>query len=459
MVAERRLRAMLIILVAILLSTPLIWLAVNRMIERPLRKLIAGLKRLADSDFDFRFRVRGKDEIGLLEESFNDMTAKLASGLSELKETKDYLEGIVENSADIIITVNPAKLIQTFNTGAERILGYDREEVVGKNVETLFADPRERDAAIARLSDTDNIVNYETRFVTKGGEVRDVIVTLSRLRDGSGRSIGTFGISKDVTNEKRLQRQLIQSERLAAVGQALTGIQHSMKNMANALGGGSYLVRTGIAKNDQEMLKDGWRMVQEEIDNITTLSSNMLTYVREWKPEFKPADLGDVVTKICEVVAQTARDKGVSVRLDLPGALPLVRCDPNLIHSAMMDVASNAVEACLCKEYEEGRAPEVVIRASAAEDGSRVVLEVQDNGCGMSDEVRSNIFVPFFSTKRKTGTGLGLALVSRIVNVHGGAIGVESELGRGSVFRVLLPVHTLDKGGEDGDGEESAGCR
>ena len=102
----------------------------------------------------------------------------------------------------------------------------------------LFAEPAERDEAIARLTNTDHVVNYETHFLTKQGEVKDVILTLSRLRDPDGVSMGTFGISKDVTMERKLQRELILKEKLAAIGQAVTGIQHSLKNMLGSLKGG-----------------------------------------------------------------------------------------------------------------------------------------------------------------------------------------------------------------------------
>jgi PAS domain S-box-containing protein len=459
LIGARRLQTLIAMGIAILLSIAATWLTMNRLIERPIRALISGMRRIAAGDFGFRFGLSRKDEIGLVAESFDHMTGELASGLSELRETRDYLEGIVESSADIIITVNPAGLIQTFNAGAENALGYGREEVIGRRIEMLFADPRERDAAIARLQDTDNVVNYETHFLTKRGQVKDVILTLSRLREVGGRPIGTFGISKDVTNEKRLQRELIQAERLAAVGQALTGIQHSMKNMLNALQGGSYLVRTGMAKSDRKMLEDGWRMVQEGIASMTALSSNMLGYVKDWRPEFKKVDLGEVAAKIHRVVGQTARDRGVDLHLELPGPLPLVNCDPELIHSAVMDVVSNALAACEEKRYGNDETPEVVICLKAIEDGNAVKIVVRDNGCGMTEQVRARIFAPFFSAKEATGTGLGLALVSRIVSVHGGSVGAESEPGRGSVFHILVPVHRSDENDEnkeDRDGEEGA---
>jgi PAS domain S-box-containing protein len=353
---------------------------------------------------------------------------------------RDYLGGIVENSADIIITVNPSGLIETFNRGAMNALGYERSEVVGKRIEMLFADPRERDVAIKRLERSDNVANFETRFLTKDGEVRNVLLTLSRLRSPDGTPIGTFGISKDLTNEKKLQQRLIQSERFTAIGQSFTGLQHSMKNMLNALKGGSYMVKTGIKKNDREMLADGWAMVEEGISSITGLSQDMLKYMKDWTPSFKWHSVGEIVDKIESVVAKTAADKGVAFSTLVLPELPLVFCDSTLIHSAIMDIVSNALEACLTKEYEEGEAPQISLSTTHLEVPGKVVIEVHDNGPGMTEAVKANIFTPFFSTKKNKGTGLGLALTARIVGLHGGSIDVTTESGRGSTFQILLPV-------------------
>ncbi|MHC4970321.1 MAG: PAS domain S-box protein, partial [Planctomycetota bacterium] len=136
------------------------------------------------------------------------MTARDQAHRDELRSAMEYLGGIIENSADMIITVTPDGFIETFNRGAEEALGYSRAEVIGRPIETLFADPRERDIAVARLADSDNVRNYETRFLAKDGQIRDVLLTLSRLRDREGNAIGTFGISKDVTQEKELLREL-----------------------------------------------------------------------------------------------------------------------------------------------------------------------------------------------------------------------------------------------------------
>lgn len=459
--ATRNFQTLIAALTGIVVCTICTWFMIGPLLERPISTLVAGMKTIAGGNLGFRIDVRRRDEFATVAESFNDMTSKLESSLSELRETKEYLEDIVENEADIIITVNPSGHIQTFNAGAEAMLGFKRSEVIGKRMKTLFANPKDRDVAIERLenSDTDTVANYETRFLTKNGEVRDVLLTLSRLRSPDGTPIGTVGISKDLTNEKKLQQRLIQSERYTAVGQSFTALQHSMKNMLFALKGGSYMVRTGIRKSDQEMLKDGWETVEEGISSMTELSKDMLKYMKDWEPEFRWVAVGEIIEKIDSVIAQTARDRGVEFSALVLPELPQVNCDANLIHSAIMDIVSNALEACLSKEYDEGESPRIDLSTTHFEATGKLAIEIRDNGPGMSHVVKNNMFTPFFSTKKNKGTGLGLAITSRIVSLHGGTIEVDSGPGRGAAFQILLPVAGPDRNKEYGDGKESPGHR
>jgi len=445
--------------IAVALSIVVAWLVVRRYLKRPIRGLVDGMNRLAEREFDVRLDEDDRDEFGSLASSFNDMASMLSSSLTELKKNQDYLNSILESSADIIITVTPSGKIQTMNSGAETVLGYSRMEVIGKPIEMFFADPRERERAIARLDHTDNVVNYETHFVTKSGEVRNVLLTLSRLRNADHAVIGTIGISKDITREKQLQKQLIQSQRLAAIGEVFTGIQHSMKNMLNALKGGSYMVTTGLNKDNRKMLEEGWEMVQEGISRMTKMSSDMLQYVKEHVPRTERVDLTATVQDVYRVIEKTASDKGVTVELDIKPESPTVECDPKMIHSAVMDIVSNAVDACLMKDYIDGEKPRIDIRVFPVSDDRELVIEVEDNGCGMTEEVKAGIFTPFFSTKGRAGTGLGLSLTSRVIGAHGGRIDVESEPDHGATFRINLPVDGPAKNKEHIDGKEGPGSR
>ena len=417
-----------------------LWFMFTRQLERPISALIAGTKRIAANQLDFRFEQKRNDEIGVLEESMNAMTAKIQAHRDELRSAMEYLDGMVENSADLIITVTSEGYIETFNRGAEQALGYGRVEVIGRQIESLFVDPSERRMIAERLKDTGNIRNYETRLLTKDGQVRNVLLTLSYLRDKEGKLIGTIGISKDITQEKKLQQELVQSQKFAAIGQAMIGIQHAIKNMLNALKGGSYLVRNGMARNNRQRIEEGRAMVEDGIERISSLSHSMLDYVKEWKLELQRVDLNDLVVNVCELNRQTAADQGVALHQEVTGGLPAVLCDPKLIHMATTDMVVNAIDACVWKDYGSDESPEVVMKSSLREGGDFFVIEIRDNGCGMNEEIRRNIFTPFFSTKKNQSTGLGLALTAKIIKVHAGEISVESEPDRGAVFRIDLPI-------------------
>jgi len=446
MTSTRNFHSLIAVLLTAVLSIAATWFTLERLLGRRVRLLTEGTKLLQDmeemaaGDYSFSLEDFGTDEVGELAESFGNLTTELQSVVMELKSTRDYLEGIVESSADIIITVGPSGRIRTFNKGAEATLGYNRFEVIGKEIEMLFADPAERRVAIERLKDTDHVVNYETHFLAKDGQVREVILTLSRLRDPDGKHMGTFGISKDVTRENRLKRESLMNARLAAIGQAVTGIHHSMKNMLSSLKGGSYIIETALEEDDKELLEEGWMMVQEGVSHITNLSSLMLNYVRELQPELDDTDVGSLVKSVYVTTRETAQGKGISMLLDVDRNTPAILADPRLIHSVVMDMVSNSVDACVWKDYEDDEKPEVVLRARGSDCGDFVEIEIEDNGQGMTDEIKENIFTPFFSTKKRLGTGIGLTMTSRIVRKHGGSIEVESELTRGTKFRVSLPV-------------------
>ncbi|MBU0743347.1 PAS domain S-box protein [bacterium] len=414
-------------------------IAFRRLLVAPLRSLVDGIGALGAGHLDYRFDSRRDDEIGLVQESFNSMATKLQAHQTELRRTLKYLEGIVENSADLIITVNPAGQIETFNRGAEQALGFRRDEVIGLPMETLFADPQERAKAISRLAGQGYVANIETRFKTSDGAERHVLLTLSRLRDQEGRAIGTLGISKDVTTERELQQQLFESEQAVAIGRAVTAIQHAIKNMLNTLRGGLYIVQVGLKRDRRDRIREGCEMIEDGFQRISDLSRKMLKYARNWQIETEPTDLNAMVNETAGAIRQVAAENGVALRVELDPDLPTIHCDPGLIHMTFMDLLTNALDACDMKEYKEGETPEIVCRTACGQ-GCQVLVEIQDNGVGMTEEVRKNVLTPFFSTKKKWGTGLGLALTSRIIRLHAGEIIILSKPDRGALFRVILPL-------------------
>jgi len=249
-----------------------------------------------------------------------------------------------------------------------------------------------------------------------------------------------------------MQNELIQTKPYVEIGQVFTGIQHTMKNMLNACKGGAYMVRTGLANDNRIMLSEGWDMVEEGISKLTDMSLNMLKYVKQWKPKYDPVDLGQILTDIHHICKQNAANYKIKFPLHIGPDLPPVSCDGQMVYTAVMDIVSNAFDACLWKEYKNGTAPEIAMSVQVCNERREAVIEIKDNGCGMTREVKERIFVPFFSTKSKAGTGLGLAIASRMIAVHGGKIDVESEVNIGTVFHIILPIDGFGANKEHTDG-------
>jgi PAS domain S-box-containing protein len=425
---------------ALLVSGVVLTLVLRRTLARPLHRVVNGLGALGSGELSYRFDVQRDDEIGLVERSANRLAGRIERQQREIRRALEYLEAIVENTADLVITVNRSGLIQTFNRGAEQALGYERNEVIGRPVEMLFADPRERQLAIARLQERDNVTNWETRFKTRDDCICSVLLTLSRLRDRHGNLIGTMGISKNITTEKELQNKLTRAEQEAAIGRAVTGIQHAVKNMLNTLRGGLYIVRVGDRKGQPEKVAEGCEMIEEGLERISGLSLNMLRYAREWRIEPEPVELRELIRRLLLAVGQTAEERGIRLKTEMDDSLRRVSCDPRLVHMGIMDIVSNALDACETKEYGPGEQPEIVIRLRRDAENRCAVIEIADNGIGMTPEVVANVFTPFFSTKKKWGTGLGLALTDRVIALHDGTIAVESRPHQGSTFRITLPL-------------------
>ena len=422
---------------------------------RPVDQLIRGTRQVGSGDLEFRFNTTRPDELGELGRSFDRMTQKVQAHQAELVNALEYLQGILESSADIIITVSPNNFIERFNKGAENALGYRRTEVQGKRIEMLFARKEDREIALEQLADSDNVVNFATDFVTKDGEIRNVLLTLSRLRSPDGEPIGTFGISKDITEERKLIKQVIEMKKLAAIGEAVTGIQHAVKNMLNALKGGAYVLKSGIRTKKRKRVVEGWAMVEEGIERMSNLSLSLLNYARDWKLTREEVNVAELIEKVRDVVKVSAAGKGIELLAE-PGEMDsIISCDPRLIHMVLMDLVSNSIDACVWKDYSVGERPEVVLTTNIDAETDLFEIQVRDNGCGMTDEVKENLFKPFFSTKDNFGTGVGLSVTDRVIERHHGRIRVESELGVGTTISVGLPRNIQDTSAKESAHEDS----
>jgi signal transduction histidine kinase len=235
--------------------------------------------------------------------------------------------------------------------------------------------------------------------------------------------------------DTRYYGAMMQAERLAAVGQTIAMLSHHIKNILQGIRGGSYVVELGLEQHDEANIRKGWGMVDRNLNKISTMVLDMLTFSKEREPDPMPSDVNKVVSEVVELVQAKAAEQKVAVEW-LPGDdIPIFAFDPEGIHRAVLNIASNAVDAC--EQSEHGK---VTIGTLYLPTESLVQITVEDNGVGIPPEDLDRIFTIFVSGKGSRGTGLGLPVSRKILQEHGGNIHVTSTVGQGSRFTLEFPA-------------------
>lgn len=267
--------------------------------------------------------------------------------------------------------------------------------------------------------------------ITRDGEETFYVVNTAPLSRGTEGVEHVIEIATDVTHEKQLERQKLDAERLAAVGQTVAGLAHTVKNLLMGLEGGMYMVDTGIRKGDTKRITRGWDVLQRNFDKTTTMVREFLSFAKGRLPQLEPVDPREIVRNIIELYHDTAKQQGVELIFKEGPDVPKVPLDPKGIEACLTNLVSNGIDAAMMREEPGGR-----VELSIREMDGELIFEVADNGVGMDAEIKQKIFTTFFTTKGGEGTGLGLLTTRKIVQEHGGKIEVDSEKGKGSTFRI-----------------------
>jgi signal transduction histidine kinase len=227
------------------------------------------------------------------------------------------------------------------------------------------------------------------------------------------------------------------------VGQTIAGLSHAIKNITGGLKGGAFVLEKGIELNDKKYLMQGWEMVKGNVDKITNLSMDLLNYAKDTDLDLQIADPNHPAREVIDLMRPRARALGIDLIKDFSDQQNTCQFDSDLIYRCLLNLVTNAMDACAHNAADPHK-KKVVLRTRKKPDGS-IVYQVQDNGCGMTAEVRSSLFQRFFSTKGSDGTGIGLMISKKIVDQHNGEITVESEEGVGSTFVVRIPGKQPDR--------------
>ncbi|MDX1946487.1 MAG: ATP-binding protein [Pirellulaceae bacterium] len=239
---------------------------------------------------------------------------------------------------------------------------------------------------------------------------------------------------------------MLQAERLAAMGQTIATLSHHIKNILQGIRGGSYLIEEGLKGADNDVVRRGWRIVEKNQERISHLVMDMLTFSKDREPDLVPSDLNETVRDVVELMQTRAREAAVELIFHARPTLPPLPFDADLLHRAILNVVTNAIDAC---EKREGAKVEVSIEFEPGERFAHIV--VADNGEGIAPEDTVRIFSVFESKKGSRGTGLGLPVSQKIMREHGGEIRVESTLGVGSQFYLELPAQAVARHSSSGE--------
>jgi len=383
----------------------------------------------------------------------------------ELRASNERFQSLSENAPDIIYTLGMDGAFNYVNPAWETILGHCREEVIGKT----FID-------FANKEDIKAYTDFFQQVREGQSTMNDIIMTLlhkhgtTRVfnisgapnQNSKGRVTGIVGLLKDITEQQLLQRQLQQSQKMEAIGTLAGGIAHDFNNILGAIGGYSELALLNL--HDTEKVKVHISNVLKAGHRAGELVKQILAFSRHIKPEKKPLDIAPIVREVLKLL-RAPLPSTIKIQQFI-GESGVVLADPTQIHQVLMNLCTNAahamrdtggiLEVSLSKiEIDEEKRSE----AADLKSGPYLQLTVSDSGQGMDTSTLRQIFDPFFTTKDKSeGTGLGLSVVHGILKDHAGAISVYSRLGKGTTFRVYLPlVEELAAIEEDADKEMPSG--
>ena len=352
---------------------------------------------------------------------------------AEVQRMLEFQTKLIQTSNDGIIANDRLGNLIIFNEGAERILGYRRDEVIGKiKVGQLYppgvAQEIKAEITGAEHGGTGCLIHYETLGLSKTGEHIPVELSASLIH-GEDREVTTVGFFRDLRERRQLQEKLLQAERLAALGQMAAHISHEVKNPLMVIGGlaGQVLKASqgGSPKSVEKL-----QIIVEEIRRLEEFLAEVGSFAKLSAPRKCPIDLNALIREMCLKLAASLQDNRVKLAMHLDSNLPQIQFDPLLLRQVLLNIAKNGIEAMPAGG---------TLTFTSGRDHDRALVRISDSGEGIPPDIMDKIFQPFYSTKPK-GSGLGLAISQTIVKAHQGEMRVESELHQGTDVTVFLQV-------------------
>jgi PAS domain S-box-containing protein len=371
------------------------------------------------------------------------------SDRTRLDNTRFRLATIVDSADDAIISKDLNGVIESWNQGAYRMFGYTSEEIVGSSMLRLIPKDLhyEEDEILRKLRAGERIDHYETTRLKKNGDLIDVSVTISPIRNSEGRIIGASKIGRDISERKRMEKTLIQAEKLAATGRMAAAIAHEINNPLESLMNLIYLARQNSSRESKT-----WGYLQtaeSELERVSHIARQTMGYYRD---NGSPSEvyLHDLIENVLAVYQSKLLSVGISVESKF-NDLRRISVSRGEMLQVFSNVVANAIDA-----MRQGGKLTISLRKTTALNGDGIQTIIRDNGIGISQESFERIFEPFFTTKGDLGTGIGLWVTKQLVERRGGQITVTSstEPGKsGTSITIYIPFAYPSKAGPLNEGK------
>jgi PAS domain S-box-containing protein len=350
----------------------------------------------------------------------------------EIQRGAAWLRSLIDTTQDAVLSIDRQGRVVLFNPAAERIFGYCREEIVGEKVNVLMGDPyaSEHDGYIERYERT-KVPHAIGRIRTvtakrKSGELFPIELSVTKIAEDTDVQYAAF--IRDISEKTRLQAQVVESERLAAIGTTAAKIGHELGNPLNGMSLTVQLLESRLTAAQHGEIGTTIKRLKNEIARLNHLAGEFRTISRREKYDFRPGQISPLIEDIIKLQTPHFIAQGIEVHVTVTPDLPAVNLDSDKFKQALLNLLKNATEAM-------PNGGKISIEARATSNG--VQLEITDTGMGIPLDV--DAFEPFMTTK-KDGTGVGLVIVRQIIVAHRGSISYRSRLGEGTTFRIELPL-------------------
>lgn len=408
----------------LLLSIPM-FIAIKRSLIRPLNNIATSVQRIQDGDYNYKLQLDKNDEIGRLAAAFDEMRRKIKNYTNRLKTSEKKYRSLIENAIEAVAIINSSGEIIECNAKLSHLTGYEPEDMKLKHLHDMI-DYQNKKIIQSAARGKNSGEHFETTLSTKSQ--LSIPVEINILK---GFSLGTdnnlsFVYIRDLSERKKIEQYSIQTEKMFALGQISSGIAHEIRNPLFALNNNLDYLNNKFGKSDS--FKEIYPEIKSAIGRIENIVSAILDYARPHEMAFKNIRIEDVINKSLVLVQKQLEKSAIKIQTDYEHENLQIEADPHKLEQVFINLFMNSFQAMT----KAG-----LLKISTEALNGHLQVRIQDTGIGIPAKDIKNIFDPFYS-KSPNGTGLGMAIVQRILDQHNAHYWIKSEVGLGTTFNILF---------------------